>query len=208
MTDCQRLAIKRSELITDLQRIMNSERHRLADKSWDLAIDAALVDLSKGDARPITLQATLTLVSGQAQYPAPPFAARYLGTDWGLQATQPLWDMDYEPPARVQMTKIMGKRVLHFSPAPSFRMIAVHGDQFEFYYGENHVLTEQTCTVLPSDWELLKVRALASLMTELIAAHVVAPVTINRGMTPATYTKPQDAFNALMGEFERLKRAH
>lgn len=200
--------LTRSGLVAELKRILNNDRHKLASQCWEAAIDAALLDLSQTTMRPLIHVGSLTLVPNQRFYVLDDCVEAYVSSDWGMHLDVPLWEISYVVPSKPRLIKdVQGSRLL-FSPTPTWAMINLYGSTFEYLYGARHLLTDEDCSILPNDYELLKVAALITLMRELIASHVVTPITLQTSLTmiPPSVT-PAGALAALLDEYERLRHA-
>lgn len=175
--------MKRSELISQLQSVVLSERQRWKrEGAWDRAVDAALRALS--DCRPLTNEAEITLNAGQRNYATPECLLDYLGSEWGQEPRIEPYERHYPGPVpRVYMILTPMGRQLEFAFAPRLAHLSAYGAVFRYRYKMLHILTEEDCTVVEADRDLLFVRALAALMSELMAANVVEPIQLHQGNT-------------------------
>jgi hypothetical protein len=172
--------MNRAEFIADLQSIVVTDRQRWKDAAFERAINAALRDLS--DARPLSGSDSVMLQSGLAAYPVRDCVLDYKSSQWGQWPSLEPWDANWPGPSpRVFLSKNLAGKYLEFSPAPSAAQIRVYGSAFVYQYNVLHVLTDEDCTVADADSGLLRTRALAELMKELMTAGVTNSVQMNRG---------------------------
>lgn len=171
----------RSEVVADLQSIVQTERYRWADTAWKRAISAALTAFNRD--RPLMATAVIALKAYKGMYAADESMIRYLGTYWGLEPQVPVWDQAYPGVLpRIMTVQSITGMCLQFLPAPNGKHIALYGDQFEYLYAIAHVLTDDDCSIKDDDYDLFVTRALAALMRDLIAANVTEPVQLHRGL--------------------------
>lgn len=172
--------MNRTELVSDLQSIVVTDRQRWKDSSFDRAITAALRDLS--DARPLSGSESVMLQSGIAAYPVRDCVLGYQSSQWGQWPSLEPWDTHWPGPIpRVFLSRNLTGKYLEFAPAPTAALIRAYGSAFVYQYKMLHVLTDENCTVADEDTDLLRTRALAELMKELMAAGVTNSVQMSRG---------------------------
>lgn len=193
--------MNRSEVISELQSIVLSERQRWKrEGAWDRALDAALRALS--DCRPLSLEADLSLKAGQRNYPLPDCVFEYQSSDWGSEPKINQWDARYPGPVPRAYTILtpMGKQ-LEFAFAPRLKHLAAYGGTFTYRYKLLHILTEEDCTLTEADEPLFYIRALAALMQELMVSNVVEPIQLQQGTRATNLPEsgtPAAVYNALM----------
>lgn len=198
----------RSEVIADLQSIVQSDRYRWSDAAWARAISAALMAFNKD--KPLVMTGSLTLKERKGLYAANDCLIRYLGSYWGNEPNVPQWDRAY-PGAlpRVMTVKTGAGMCIQFIPAPNPKHIALYGAEFEYLYAVSHVLTDDDCSVESNDYDLFITRALAALMRDLIAANVTEPIQLHRGLgggaangSSSNANTPLAAYQALMAAYK------
>ena len=195
------MSFTRTDITTELQDTVETDRHKWKAMAWDRAINAALIALSKD--RPYLQTDTVTLVDGQSLYPVPTDFIAYSGTDWGLSLSgaRPRVVSALKGPA-------LGK-CLRFIPCPSSDVIADAGASFEYRYHCLHVLTDTETSLTDAEHDLLITRSMAALMRDLITANVTDPVQMHRGMgSVPNQASPRVAFNALMNHYRELTGAY
>lgn len=191
----------RSDIYTELQNIVKSDRHRWKSDAYDRAIDAALQAFVLD--RPNIAIAELTLVMGKGRYDMPADFVRYLGSDWMTQKI-PTWEGGYAPKPRiyaVMKAASGGGRSLIFSPAVNQKMIGAYGSGFEYRYTTKHVMNEvvEEGSVQLEDKPMFITRCLMALMVDLMASNPTNPVQLHHGMSSvpsnASPTAVYDALN-------------
>jgi hypothetical protein len=189
----------RTEVIAELQSIVQTDRQQWKVTAFPRAVSAALTAFNKD--RPLTATASFELWAGKSVYAADDCMIRYLGSYWGLdQPACPTWDAAYAGALpRVIAIRTAAGMSLQFLPYPSHKHIQLHGKYFEYLYSVGHVLTDDDCSINDDDYDAFMNRALAALMRDLIASGVSEPVQLHRGMgsMPNSAT-PLAAYDALM----------
>lgn len=189
----------RSEVITELQEIVQTDRQRWKVTAFPRAITAALTAFNRD--RPLIASSALELRAGKAIYAADDCLIRYLGSYWGIEDPPiPTWEQLYPGSLpRVVAIRSTSGMCLQFIPAPSYKHIVLYGRHFEYLYSVGHVLTDDDCSITDDDYDAFITRALAALMRDLVASGVSEPVQIHRGMgsMPNSAT-PKAAYDALM----------
>lgn len=193
----------RTEVMTDLHDIVQTDRQKWKVTAFPRAITAALSAFNRD--RPLTATASLELRAGKAIYAADDCLIRYLGSYWGIEAPPtPTWEPLY-PGAlpRVVAIHSTSGMCLQFIPAPTDKHVQLYGRQFEYLYNVGHVLTDDDCSITDDDYDAFISRALAALMRDLMAAGVTEPVQMHRGMgsMPNSAT-PKAAYDALMQAYK------
>ena len=202
----------RATVITDLQDIVQTDRHRWKETAFPRAITAALTAFNKD--RPLTDTDEFELRTGKGHYLAPDCLIRYLGSYWGTIPDLKPYDSRYPGATpRINAVRQTSGMALAFSPAPTYKHLGAYGKHFEYWYSVGHVLSEDDCSITDDDYDLFITRALASLMRDLMAANVTDPVQLHRGMgsqavqiarenTPlATYTALMKAYQEGIGGY-------
>ena len=197
--------MNRTEFIADLQSIVVTDRQRWKDTAFERAINAALRDLS--DARPLSGSDSVMLQSGIAAYPVRDCVLDYKSSQWGQWPDLEPWDANWPGTRpRVFLSRNITGKYLEFVPAPTAAQLRVYGSAFVYQYKTLHVLTDEDCTVTDADVGLLRTRALAELMKELMAAGVTNSVQINRGGSGGGAFSPSNGSPSTI--YDALMRAY
>lgn len=157
-------------------------------------------------ARPRTAVASVALVAGQAEYPAPADLWLYKSSIWGTQRCQP-WEKRW--PGRLPDVRVAAG-ALWLTPAPTAHQVAVLGATFTFFYYALHAVSVDAgeTTVPAGERDLLLLRAQAEAMRELAMRDGVRPTSARDGFsgTPRSGL-PSALYQAFMAEFDARKGA-
>lgn len=202
----------RTEVIQDLQGIVQTDRHRWKDTAFPRAISAALTAFNKD--RPLTATDEFELRAGKGHYLAPDCLIRYCGTYWGTIPELQPYDPRYPGATpRIHTIRKTAGMVVEFSPAPNYKHIQAYGKHFEYWYAVSHVVSDDDCSITDDDYDLFITRALAALMRDLMTANVTDPVQLHRGMGSqavqvARENTPAMVYAALMQAYQEGMNGH
>ena len=193
----------RTEIIQDLQDIVQTDRHRWKVTAFARAISAALTAFNKD--RPLTATGNISLRAGKGLYAADDCLIRYLGSYWALEEPRtPTWSDDYHGALpRIHAIRTAHGMAIQFMPPPGAKLINLYGREFEYLYSVGHVLSDDDCSIRADDIDLFMTRALAALMKELVASNVTDPIQLHKGLgsLPNSAT-PLAAYEALMKAYQ------
>lgn len=196
--------ITRSSLIESLTNIVKSDKNRWKSESFERAVSAAIVTLSRD--KPLLDTAELVLIAGQRRYALPSDALAYISSDWGRDSQLEAWDTMYPGVMpRIYNERRKSGSQITFSVSPSSKHIAAYGSRFVYEYSVLHEITEELNTIATEDEELFFTAALIVLIQELVAANVSTPIQLHRGMgsTPSNST-PVATHRALVLRYKEL----
>lgn len=157
--------------------------------------------------RPRTLPASLSLVAGQALYPAPADLLAPTVADWGLQRRDQPWNYPRGPLPVLTLWPSEPAQ-LRLSPPPSCEQIAAFGALMPYYYLAAHALPDSgDSTITDREINLLLLRAKVEAMRELAIRGSMKPVTLRggQGMGDAVMSKnmtPPALYEQFLREYE------
>lgn len=204
------MGVPLTALVGELKASLGDAAERFSGEAADAAFERHVrrAALDFGRVRPVTQAGTLSLVAGQAQYPAPADFVRWKLALWGdAERRRPRpWERGWPGPFPA-VEVLAGGAVLCLSPAPTALQISVLGADYGFLYfaGLAAGATAETSTVTEADRGLLVLRAQAEAMRELAMRESVRPVSMRDGFTgQARNGTPAGLAQAFLAEFERL----
>lgn len=151
---------------------------------------------------PRWMTATLDLVAGQSDYPAP---ADLLGaplSEWGRSCSSQPWDDDFAgfPPLLTPLQDANGP-ILRLSQAPTTAQLAAWGSTLSYRYLAAHEITQNRITLSDATEPLILLAALIEAMRELATDTTV--VQLQRGLVGIpTAGTPAYLYEKLCLEFE------
>lgn len=142
--------------------------------------------LATDNKRPRTVAASLQLVAGQPQYPAPANLVQVKASPWGVAQTQSApWCAPRTPlPILRVLRDETGAALVCLQPAPTVEQLAAFGATFPFYYTAAHDLADapdEASSVTDDELDLLLLRAKVEALRELAIRNHSKPVTMHGG---------------------------
>lgn len=156
--------------------------------------------------RPLWLSATVALVGGQTDYPAPAGLLSVLVSDWGrgggCGCPRP-WDPNFVGFApRVALADTPGGKVVRLSAPPGARQLIAWGPSLSFQYVASHEVSETRITLADADRPLILLAALIEAMRELATETSVEQ--LHKGLVGLpTAGTPAYLYERLREEFDR-----
>jgi len=200
--------MSKADLVADLKASLHDAASvftAAADADFERLLNLAAADL--GNKRPRRLRASITLVSGTPDYPAPSGMLYLIQDSWGIPANlPPPWDAAWPGPLpSVSLLEVVGVRSLLFSPAPSDLHIAALGSDYSFMYRAAHTIdaTAANTTIQPGDRGLLLLRAQVEALREISMRNSAKPVSMRDGLSGAPKNGTASyLYEAMLHEYE------
>ena len=201
------MSMARADLADDLVRSLGSSAEHFdreqGGAGFDRLLDAAALDM--GRVQPRVMTDALSLVAGQAAYPAPAEMVRPQHPVWPPLPAQP-WARRYRGPMPLlrRVVRIAEVQVA-VSPVPTEALVADVAGSLGYYYEARHSIGElaEETTIDPGWRDLLLLRAQAEACRELALSNVVKPIQLHRGMgAQPTRAQPSVLYELLMSEFK------
>lgn len=148
-------------------------------------------------------EASLALVAGTADYPAPDDLLGAPTTDWGTHLGRRPWDDDFVGHVpRLLAIDVAGTAMIRVVPSPTASQIAVWGGTLAVRYLARHRIADDEVTFAEGDRPLVLLAALVEAMRELAADTTV--VQLQKGLTGLpTAGTPAYLYEKLRDELER-----
>lgn len=193
--------------IEELRNTLDEAGQKFSDDGSDFCRHLAIAVRDYSRLHPRTLSASVTLVAGQPNYPAPADLLRPKFSSWGVaqrRAVQP-WDPCYLPGPLPKISLV--DKDIWLDPAPTAAQIAAFGSCYQYFYYAAHEIgeTEAATTIPAADRMVILVRAVSEALAELATRNHNRPVQLGGQMA----SMPRNGTPAALAEmwreiFERM----